>query len=130
MIWKSIYYNTYQNSLKLFFVDLVIRKGLINMALIKDVFNETYPQLAEQLDELGITDTDELEERFKTNGSYLVDTLDYDLKDNEKIRSTNQKVVEKEFDEFSSKSAKQMILMLIIGFIWVFALGLFFGGYF
>ena len=54
---------------------------------IDEVFNEKYPQLAKQLEELGITDTDKLVERFQSNGKYLNEVLEYDLKDNEKIRS-------------------------------------------
>ena len=57
------------------------------MAKIDEVFNEKYPQLAKQLEELGITDTDKLVERFQSNGKYLNEVLEYDLKDNEKIRS-------------------------------------------
>ena len=57
------------------------------MPKIDEVFKETYPQLAEQLEELGINSTIQLKERFESNGKYLNEVLDYDLKDNEKIRS-------------------------------------------
>ncbi len=57
------------------------------MASIIEVFDEKYPELSKQLDELGVKDTETLVERFKSNGKYLNEVLDYDLKDNEKIRS-------------------------------------------
>ena len=57
------------------------------MALIKDVFNETYPQLVNQLKELGINSTIQLKERFESNSKYLTEELGYDFEDNEKIRS-------------------------------------------
>lgn len=64
------------------------------MANISKVFNEKYPELSKQLDELGVKDTETLVGRFKSNGKYLNEVLDYDLKDNEKIRSIAEEVSE------------------------------------
>lgn len=57
------------------------------MSEIKNVFKDTYPQLAEQLEEYEIYSTAQLKQRFESNDKYLIELLDYDLKDNEKIRS-------------------------------------------
>lgn len=57
------------------------------MDTIEEIFKDTYPKLAKQLEELGIKTTTQLKERFESNGKYVSEVLDYDLKDNEKIRS-------------------------------------------
>ena len=61
---------------------------------VDKVFKEAYPQLVEQLEELGITEVQQLIDRFNINGKYLVETLDYELKDNEKIHSMAKDAVE------------------------------------
>ena len=100
------------------------------MALIKDVFNETFPQLAEQLKEIGITHTPQLVERFKSNGKFLNELLDYDLKDNEKIRSiaeeapTETSILEDEIEENMGKAVIGgfgfMIFIIIVGVWYIF----------
>ena len=92
------------------------------MASISEVFNEEYPELSKQLDELGVKDTETLVDRFKSNGKYLNEVLDYDLKDNEKIRSIaennlsrkeeSQKVIINKKDE--ETDWKGMIIAFII----------------
>jgi hypothetical protein len=57
------------------------------MSDLNNVFKETFPQLAEQLKEYGVKSTAQLKQRFESNDKYLIELLDYDLKDNEKIRS-------------------------------------------
>jgi hypothetical protein len=76
------------------------------MASISEVFDEKYPELSKQLDELGVKDTETLVERFKSNGKYLNEVLDYDLKDNEKIRSS----AEEESDEVVQKEVSDNLI--------------------
>jgi len=57
------------------------------MYTIEEAYKDTYPKLAKQLEELGIKTTTQLKKRFESNGKYVSEVLDYDLKDNEKIRS-------------------------------------------
>ena len=74
------------------------------MASISEVFDEMYPELSKQLDELGVKATDTLVERFKSNGKYLNEVLDYDLKDNEKIRSIAEVNSDKATENVQKKS--------------------------
>jgi len=83
---------------------------------INEVFSEDYPQLAEQLEELSVTDTAKLLKRFKSNGKYLNEVLDYDLKDNEKIRS----IVENTEKRTPLEIAVYLILFAVAFYIWGF----------
>ncbi len=105
---------------------------------IDEVFNEKYPQLAKQLEELGITDTDKLVERFQSNGKYLNEVLEYDLKDNEKIRSiaeSNSPIKDKSQTVIINKKDEEtdwkglgigIVIMLILAWFFLFkpALGM------
>lgn len=88
------------------------------MDTIEEIFKDTYPKLAKQLEELGIKTTTQLKERFESNGKYVSEVLDYDLKDNEKIRSIfdEKTAVEKSFNLFA------FIVLAVIALltVWMF----------
>ena len=55
---------------------------------IKDIFDNQYSELPDLLEENGITTLEMLNQKvFNENGTYFVDILDYDIKDNERIKN-------------------------------------------
>ena len=92
------------------------------MPKIDEVFKETYPQLAEQLEELGISYTSDLGKRFESNGKYLSEVLEYDLKDYEKIRTMSEDA-QKKYD-FESEKQNGVVgivsALIVLGMIFYF----------
>jgi len=88
------------------------------MASISEVFDKKYPELSKQLEEIGIKDCDALLLKFETNDKYLVETLNYELKDNEIIASMC-----KDKDDKNSAIFAIVIFGLMAGvFYWLWSL--------